>query len=280
MNEFHFSYMRNANDIGAPRGGLGVPIASQGFVTGPGTPGIVVQAPQFEGVENVAFERFVFGVTTTNVNQVNNTYHLSDNVSKVLGTHTLRVGGDFQYAQVDIDPNAQFNGTFSFQGTETGSDFADFLLGAPSGYIQAAGTPFFIRNKYAGAFAQDSWRIGANLTLNYGLRYDFMEPWYDKFNQIQTFFPGRSRSSFPARRRVRVPGRRGIPRTLVAGAEQILTASRRRVRAVVHGRPAEGAVRRRGTEQHPIELWHLLHGHSRALGRHHVQHPAVRRRTI
>ena len=41
---------------------------------------------------------------------------------------------------MDIDPNAQFNGTFSFQGTETGSDFADFLLGVPSGYIQAAGT--------------------------------------------------------------------------------------------------------------------------------------------
>ena len=128
VNEFHFSYMRNANDIGRPQGGLGVPIASQGFVTGPGTSGIVVQAPQFEGVENVAFEKYVIGVTTTGVNQANNTYHLNDNISKVVGGHTLRLGGEFQYAQVDIDPNAQFNGTFSFQGTETGSDFADFLL--------------------------------------------------------------------------------------------------------------------------------------------------------
>ncbi len=76
VNEFHFSLMRNVNNIGTPKGGLGVPIASQGFVTGPGTPGIVVQAPQFEGVENVAFEKFVFGVTTTNVNQVNNTLPL------------------------------------------------------------------------------------------------------------------------------------------------------------------------------------------------------------
>src|SRR4051812_14524398 len=159
VNEFHVSYMRNANNIGTPSGGLGVPIASQGFVTGPGTPGIVVQAPQFEGVENVAFQKYVIGVTTTNVNQQNNTYHWSDNVSKVVGGHTLRLGGEFQYAQVNIDPNAQFNGTFSFQGSETGSDFADFLLGAPSGYIQAAGTPFFIRNKYSGAFAQDSWRL-------------------------------------------------------------------------------------------------------------------------
>lgn len=215
VNEFHFSYMRNANDIGRPRGGLGVPIASQGFVTGPGTPGIVVQAPEFEGVENVAFEKYVIGVTTTGVNQGNNTYHLNDNLSKVIGGHTVRFGGEFQYAQVDIDPNAQFNGTFSFQGTETGSDFADFLLGVPSGYIQAAGTPFFIRNKYAGAFAQDSWRMRSNLTLNYGVRYDFMEPWYDKFNQIQTFIAGRQSAVYPTGPEGFVyPGDEGIPRTL------------------------------------------------------------------
>jgi hypothetical protein len=190
VNEFHFSYMRNANEIGTPRGGLGVPVATQGFVTGAGTPGIVVQAPQFEGVENVAFQKFTIGVTTTGVTQANNTFHWNDNLSKVIGAHTLRVGGEFEYAQVNIDPNAQFNGTFSFSGTETGSDFADFLLGVPSGYIQAAGTPLFLRNKYGGAFGQDSWRIRQNLTLNYGLRWDFMEPWYDQYNQIQTFVPG------------------------------------------------------------------------------------------
>jgi hypothetical protein len=215
VNELHFGYMRNANDIGAPKGGLGVPVASQGFVTGPGTPGIVVQAPQFEGVENVAFEKFVIGVTTTNVNQVNNTFHVSDNISHVLGAHTLRLGGEFQYARVDIDPNAQFNGTFSFHGTETGSDFADFLLGVPSGYIQAAGTPFFIRNKYAGAFAQDSWRVRPNLTLNYGVRYDFMEPWSEKYNQIQTFIPGRQSVVYPTGPNGFVyPGDPGIPSTL------------------------------------------------------------------
>jgi hypothetical protein len=215
VNEFHFSYMRNANNIGTPHGGLGVPIASQGFVTGPGTPGIVVQAPQFEGVENVAFQKYVIGVTTTNVDQQNNTYHWSDNVSKVVGGHTLRLGGEYQYAQVNIDPNAQFNGTFSFQGSETGSDFADFLLGAPSGYIQAAGTPFFIRDKYAGAFAQDSWRLHSNLTLNYGVRYDYMSPWYDKFNQIQTFIPGRQSVVYPTGPEGFVyPGDDGIERTL------------------------------------------------------------------
>ncbi|HEX4348092.1 MAG TPA: TonB-dependent receptor [Vicinamibacterales bacterium] len=215
VNEFHFSYMRNANNIGVPQGGTGVTVASQGFVTGPGTSGIVVQAPQFEGVENVAFEKFVMGVTTTGVNQKNNTFHWTDNLSKVIGGHTLRAGGEFEYAQVDIDPNAQFNGTFSFSGSETGSDFADFLLGVPSAYIQAAGTPFFIRNKYGAAFAQDSWRMRSNVTLNYGVRWDLMEPWYDKYNQIQTFVAGQQSQVYPgAPENLVFPTDAGIPRTL------------------------------------------------------------------
>ena len=62
--------------------GLGVSLASQGFVTGAGTPGILVQAPQFEGVENISFPTFVMGVTITGVNQNNNTLYLSDSVSR------------------------------------------------------------------------------------------------------------------------------------------------------------------------------------------------------
>jgi hypothetical protein len=217
VNEFHFSYMRNANTIGAPQGGLGVPIAAQGFVTGPGTPGIVVQAPQLEGVENVAFQKYTIGVTTTGVDQLNNTFHWTDNVSKVLGMHTLRAGGEFEYAQVNIDPNAQFNGTFSFSGAETGSDFADFLIGVPSSYIQAAGRPFHLRNRYAAAFAQDSWRARSNVTLNYGIRWDWMQPWYERDNQIQTFVPGEQSVVFPGAPPGFVfPGDPGIPRTLSA----------------------------------------------------------------
>ena len=85
VNEFHVSLTHNANNVGTPNGGLGVTLASQGFVTGPGTPGIVVLAPQFEGVENLVFNTFTMGVTITGVNQTGDTLHLSDNVSKVVG---------------------------------------------------------------------------------------------------------------------------------------------------------------------------------------------------
>ena len=146
---------------------LGVSLQSQGFVTGPGTPGIVVQAPQFEGVENIVFPSFVMGVPVTNVDQWNNTLYLSDSISKVIGTHTLKFGGQFHDDQVNEHPNGTFNGTFIINGTETGSAFADFLLGFPSNFTQSTGQHFYLRNQYGAAFAEDSWRVRSNLTLNY-----------------------------------------------------------------------------------------------------------------
>ena len=158
VNDFHASLTHNANNVGVPNGGKGVTLAPQGFVTGPGTPGIVVLAPQFEGVENLVFNTFTMGVTITGVNQTGDTLHLADSVSKVLGAHTVKFGGQYQFQQVRLEPNATFNGTFTFAGTETGSDFADFLLGVPSNYIQSSGGVFYLRNQYGGVFAQDSWR--------------------------------------------------------------------------------------------------------------------------
>ena len=63
-------------------------MAAQGFVSGAGTQGIVVQAPQFEGVENIVFPSFVMGVPITNETQNNNTLYLSDTVSKVIRDRT------------------------------------------------------------------------------------------------------------------------------------------------------------------------------------------------
>ena len=151
VNEFHFGYLRNANIIGQPKGGLGVSLASQGFVTGAGTPGIYVQAPQFEGVENITFPTFVMGVPITNGTQMNNTYYLSDGLSRVIGAHTLKFGGQFHADEVNEHPNATFNGTFNIDGTETGDPYADFLIGTPSNFTQSSGQPFYLRNRYLGA---------------------------------------------------------------------------------------------------------------------------------
>ena len=215
VNEFHFSYMRDYNDLGKPVGGLGVSLASQGFLTGAGAPGIVPLDLRGEGVENIVFNTFSIGTNANELKQVNNTFQWIDNFSKVWGRHTIKSGAEFHYDQVNANPIAQFNGNFLFTGSETGSDFADFLLGIPSQYNQSQLQAFYGRNQYWGLYGEDTWRVRSSLTLNYGLRWDRIEPWYEKDNGISTFEPGKSSVVFPgAPAGILFPTDPRVPRTL------------------------------------------------------------------
>jgi hypothetical protein len=213
VNEFRLNYTRVANDLGKPVGGLGTTLASQGFVTGPGTLGIVPLAPQ--GVENVFFNNFTIGTDPDRFYQINNDFELSNNFAKVLGNHTIKFGGQADYDQINTYPYADLNGSFNFYGTETGLDFADFLLGIASQYTQNDLRPFYGRNKYAGLYGQDTWRVTNKLTMNYGLRWDRIEPWYEKYNNTMTFIPGEQSVVFPgAPLGIVYPGDPGVSRTL------------------------------------------------------------------
>ena len=214
VNEFHLGYLRNANVIGKPKGGLGVSLASQGFAS-PSNGGIFVQAPQFEGVENITFPTFVMGVPITNETQINNTYYLSDGLSRSIGAHTLKLGGQFHIDQVNEHPNATFNGTFNINGTETGDPYADFLLGTPSNFTQSSGQPFYLRNHYLGLYVQDSWRARSDLTINAGLRWDVIASWSEKYTQLQTYIPGEQSTLYPgAPKGFVVAGDPGVPNTI------------------------------------------------------------------
>jgi hypothetical protein len=215
VNELNAGYLRYSNVIGEPKGGVGVSLASQGFTTDAGTSGIFVQAPQFEGVENVTFPTFVIGVPITNETQVNNTFFLSDGFSRVLGAHTLKAGIQFHEDQVNEHPNATFNGTFNINGTETGSAYADLLLGTPSNFTQSSGQPFYLRNHYLGVYGQDSWRVSRDVTLNAGLRWDIIEPWSEKNHQLQTYIAGQQSTIFPgAPLGFVMAGDPGVPQTI------------------------------------------------------------------
>jgi hypothetical protein len=215
VNEFHLSFMRDNTNLGQPIGGLGVSLASQGFVNADGTDSIVALDPKGQSVENLNFNAYSTGAAANQLVQVNNTYQTSDSFSTVLGNHTMKFGAEFHADQVNATPIAQFNGSFVFAGQETGVDFADFLVGVPSQYNQSQLNPFYARNKYFGVFAQDSWHVLQNLTLNYGLRWDRIAPWSEKYNQISTFVPGAQSVVFPgAPPGILYPGDPGIPNTL------------------------------------------------------------------
>jgi hypothetical protein len=215
VNEIHLSYLRDDTNLGQPVGGRGVSLVSQGFASAGGGASIVALDPKGQSVENVNFNGYSIGAAANQLVQANNTYQATETFSKVAGSHSLRFGGEFHIDQVNAHPIAQFNGSFVFSGTETGVDFADFLIGVPSQYNQSQLNPFYARNKYVGLFAQDSWRVRSNITLNYGLRWDRVAPWTEKYNQISTFVAGAQSVVFPgAPAGILYPGDPGVPATL------------------------------------------------------------------
>ena len=180
----------------------------------------------------------------------------------MIGTHTIKAGGEFHYDQVNVNAIAQFNGSFLFFGTETGSDFADFLLGVPSQYNQSQLQPFTDATNIVGLFAQDSWRLKHNLTLNYGLRWDRIEPWYEKYNQIATFVPGEQSVVFPdAPAGIVYPGDPGSSAHVGACREIAILrrASALRTPLALLGRLACQNSRRSRQNQHPGELRNFLY---------------------
>ncbi len=215
VNELHLSYLRDATNLGQPVGGRGVSLASQGFVNANGSPSIVPLDPKGQSVENVNFNAYSIGAAANQLLQTNDTYQLVEGFSRIAGNHTIKFGGEFHVDQVNAAAIAQFNGNFVFSGTESGDDFADFLIGVPSQYNQSQLNPFYARNRYAGLFAQDSWRARPDLTLNYGLRWDRIAPWTEKYNQISTFVPDAQSQVFPgAPVGILYPTDPGVPRSI------------------------------------------------------------------
>jgi hypothetical protein len=136
LNEFHLSFMRNDNSVGQPKGGVGPLLVDQGFS------GIFPLKQSTEGIANVAFNDFTLGVDTTAIVQAENIYEMSDAFSRILGKHGLKVGGEIHANQINTHPDVIFNGSFAFNGSETGVDFADFLLGVTSSYTQGRQAAF------------------------------------------------------------------------------------------------------------------------------------------
>src|SRR6516225_1944931 len=144
VNEARATVFRNVLHKDNPAGSF-ADLSSLGFVTGEGTLGIVPQPGYKQYVPQISFNQIGLniGVPTLNTFQPNTTYTVSDVFSKTTGRHTWKVGGEFRYLQVNERNYASPNGQFTFDGSVTGSDVADFLLGATcvscgAAYVQAA----------------------------------------------------------------------------------------------------------------------------------------------
>lgn len=216
VNEFRVSFFRTATVTDEPKGSF-AKLSDLGFVTGPGTLGIIPSGPPNfpQTLPPLSFNSFSVGVPTLTTFQPNNTWMFSDGFSKVVGRHSMKFGGEFRYLQINERNTCAPNGDFSFDGSETGIDFADFLIGAPVSYNQCSQQFLDSRTRYGAAYGQDSYQIKPNLTLNLGLRWEVSMPWYDTQGKIETIVPGLQSTQFPtAPKGWVVPGDPGIPSTL------------------------------------------------------------------
>jgi Carboxypeptidase regulatory-like domain len=136
--------------------------------------------------------------------QKGNTYQFSDSFGKVFGNHSIKFGGDFRENQFDQRLYFNINGSYYIYGggpndpqASDGNLFANYLLGLNDNYIQGSAQDELIRSKGVYLFAQDSWKIRSNLTLNYGLRWELNTPLADVGKKVQTYRPGQNTSIYP-----------------------------------------------------------------------------------
>ncbi|MFT4114874.1 carboxypeptidase regulatory-like domain-containing protein [Silvibacterium sp.] len=134
--------------------------------------------------------------------QVGNTYSLMDNFSKTIGNHSLKFGVDARNQRFDQTLYYDINGYFSYSGgseNDLGAEnlFGNYLLGFPDSYSQGSPQTENIRAYAVYLFAEDSYKIRSNLTLNYGLRWELNQPLADVSHRVQTFRAGQADTQFP-----------------------------------------------------------------------------------
>jgi hypothetical protein len=126
----------------------------------------------------------------TNLPQVrnDNTYDYGDTLLYNHGAHAVKIGAEYTRTLDNALIVNSGRGNYAFQGTYTGNSIADLLLGLPTTATRAPTAPVYhARYTYIALFAQDTWKLARNLTLNYGLRWETFTPITEKNNQMVNF---------------------------------------------------------------------------------------------
>jgi hypothetical protein len=117
-------------------------------------------------------------------------YQIRDDISLTKGSHQLKFGASWAIYKKIQDLFGQTQGGFSFDGTFTGNDVADLVLGTAKGYQELAVQDSGKWNNVSwAAYAQDNWRVNHRLTLNLGLRWDGVPHTYEANDRMGNFYP-------------------------------------------------------------------------------------------
>jgi hypothetical protein len=122
---------------------------------------------------------------------------LNDSLMIVKGKHFFRLGGEVGWNRWNLLGSPNGSGTLNFAGVATslfvdgsampgtGYDFADFLLGqAQSSRIQYGNSDHYLRRPEFSFFINDNWRMNSKMTVQWGLRYQFVSPWVERYDRL------------------------------------------------------------------------------------------------
>jgi len=191
LNNVRLTFSRNRSTT-VPFFAYGTDVAAGLGITG------VSQDPINYGPPNLSFTNFGALTDASPVLQRNQTAGVSDTVTLVRGAHTVTFGGEYRRMQINTRTDQNARGSFTFTGLATsafnaqgqpvagtGFDFADFLLGTPqSSSIRFGDTSTYFRASVMDGYGMEDWRVRSNLTLNFGLRYEFFTPYQEKYGHM------------------------------------------------------------------------------------------------
>jgi trimeric autotransporter adhesin len=196
-NRSHATLRNYFTDVSDPLVGTGISIPKPVIGANPGI---------YYGLPSVGISNFTGLTQALPSDSINQTISFSDFVSYSHKKHNMRFGLDIRRVHADSVGGTNVVGSFTFSGYATqnpatvctpsstvtcpvvaasGYGFADFLLGLPQqSTIQAATEKTYLRANVFDWYAQDDWRVLPNLTLNYGLRYEYFSPYVEKDNRL------------------------------------------------------------------------------------------------
>ncbi len=181
LNEFRFGFTINETAVSYHFDGWKI-TAEMGLV---GLPELI-----YNGLPGVTFSQGTSGFGKSKPNfHFSHLYQWTDNLTFVHGRHTFKFGGDVRRIRAQSALSFGLShGDFRFDGRFSGIDVADFLMGLPylSRYSAAKINNDGGTAHYA-IFAQDSFKVTSNLTLEYGLRWEYHPPYTDANGNITNF---------------------------------------------------------------------------------------------